>query len=76
MILQIENGDVTLQKEEDILEHATEYYKNLLGPSEKPIFNLDPNCWDLEQKVTAEENETLTEPFSMKEIRLLSFLWR
>jgi hypothetical protein len=30
-----EGRQYTLQKEEDILEHATEYYKTLFGPSEK-----------------------------------------
>jgi hypothetical protein len=34
MIFQIENGNAILQKEEEILSHATDYYKTLFGPSE------------------------------------------
>jgi hypothetical protein len=73
MIFQMDNGDNTLQKEEDILEHAIEYYKTLFGPSEKPLFDLDPDCWKHEEKVTEEENEALTKPFSLEELRVAIF---
>jgi hypothetical protein len=69
----MEKGDSTLQKEEDILEHATEYYKTLFGPSEKPLFDLDLDCWKQEERITEEENEDLTKPFSLKEIRVAIF---
>jgi hypothetical protein len=62
-----------LQKEEDILSHATEYYKKLFGPSEKPIFNLDSECWGQEDKVTTEENEALIKPFSVEELKTAIF---
>jgi hypothetical protein len=75
MILQIEDGDVTLQKKKDILSHAIEYYKKLFGPSEKPIFNLDSECWDQEEKVTEEENESLTKPFSVEELKSAIFFY-
>jgi hypothetical protein len=69
-----EGRQYTLQKEEDILEHATEYYKTLFGPSEKkPLFDLDPDCWKHEEKVTEEENEALTKPFSLEELRVAIF---
>jgi hypothetical protein len=72
MIFQIENADTILQKEE-ILGHAIEYYKTLFGPSEKPLFDLDPDYWSQEEKVTEEENEALTKPFSLEELRVSIF---
>jgi hypothetical protein len=51
------------------LQHATEYYKNLFGPSESPMFSLDPNCWEQKEKITEEENLQLTQPFTKEEIR-------
>jgi hypothetical protein len=35
----------TIEDEKEILNHATEYYKELFGPSESPAFSLDPECW-------------------------------
>jgi hypothetical protein len=65
LIFNMEKGGTTIQGEE-ILAHATDYYKNLFGPSEKPLFNLDSDCWTQEERVTKEENEHLTKPFSME----------
>jgi hypothetical protein len=43
-IFQLEKEGEIIDKKEDILQHATEYYKSLFGPSESPMFSLDPNC--------------------------------
>jgi hypothetical protein len=45
MIFQIERGDEILHSEKEILAHASDYYKNLFGHAEKPLFSLDPECW-------------------------------
>lgn len=51
------------------MNHATKYYKSLFGPSESPIFSLDPNCWDQNEKITEEENIQLVQPFTEEEIK-------
>lgn len=43
--------------------------KNLFGPSENPLFSLDPDCWHQNEKVTQIENEKLTEPFTEEEVK-------
>jgi hypothetical protein len=58
-----------LNKDEEMIKHATEYYKNLFGPSDSPTFSLDPDCWEQYEKVTNEENEALIRPFSEEEIK-------
>jgi hypothetical protein len=44
-IFHLEKDGENIDKEEDILKHATEYYRDLFGPSENPTFSLDPECW-------------------------------
>jgi hypothetical protein len=39
----------------------------LFGPSDSPIFNLSHDCWEQHEKVTEEENNLLTRPFSEEE---------
>jgi hypothetical protein len=46
MIFQIERGDEILHSEKEILAHASDYYRNLFGRAEKPIFSLDPEVLD------------------------------
>jgi hypothetical protein len=68
-IFHLENEVESIDREEDIIKHATEYYKTLFGPSESPIFSLDPDCWAPNEKITEEENTQLIKPFSEDEIK-------
>jgi hypothetical protein len=65
----LEREGENIDREDDIIKHATKYYKDLFGPSESPIFSLDPDCWDQNEKITEEENIQLIKPFSEDEIR-------
>jgi hypothetical protein len=76
LIFNLEHDSNILEKDEDILTHATNYYRELFGPSESPVFHLDPNCWGPKEKVTQEENEKLVSPFTMEELRVAVFFWR
>jgi hypothetical protein len=68
-IFHLEKEGESIDKEDDIIKHATYYYKDLFGPSESPIFSLDPDCWDQNEKITEEENIQLTKPFTDDEIK-------
>jgi mannosylglycoprotein endo-beta-mannosidase len=65
----LEKDGENIDKEEDILKHVTEYYKELFGPSESPTFSLDPYCWEQNEKITEEENIQLIKPFTKQEIK-------
>lgn len=69
--LQHENG--IMSTDEQILEHASQYYKNLFGPSDKSFFYMKEGCWNEEEKVNKEENEKLIKDFSRKEVREVIF---
>jgi hypothetical protein len=66
---QTESEGGSIDREEDIIKHATEYYKNLFGPSESPLFSLEPDCWAPSEKITEVENSQLIKPFSEDEIK-------
>jgi hypothetical protein len=76
MIFQLERGDEILQSEKEILAHASDYCRNLFGHEEKHVFSLGPECWTQGEKVTEEENEALTRPFSLEELKKPFFQWR
>jgi hypothetical protein len=52
---------------------ATDYYKDLFGPSEDPTFSLNPEVWNQNEKVTKEENAFLIRHFSEDEIKKVVF---
>jgi hypothetical protein len=65
----MEKEDGNISKDEDIVKHATKYYKELFGPLESPTFSLNPDCWDQNEKITKEENNLLTRQFTEEEIK-------
>jgi hypothetical protein len=67
-IFHLEKDGGTIEDEKEILDHATEYYKELFGPSESPAFSLDPECWGADEKINEAENLLLTRPFTEEEI--------
>jgi hypothetical protein len=69
--LQGENGSI--EGDELISKHVTQYYKNLFGPSSNANIHLDSNCWDPGEKISKEENKELTKEFTMEEIKFAVF---
>jgi hypothetical protein len=69
IIFNLDRDGECMNKDEEMIKHATEYYKNLFGPSDSPTFSLDPDCWEQDEKVNNEENESLIRPFSEEEIK-------
>lgn len=68
-IISLKDGDTVIEGDENLLKHATEYYKMLFGPAPGNAFALDPSLWREDQKVTLEENDALVRPFSESEIK-------
>ena len=48
-ILSMEDGTRIIEGDEDLLNHATTYYKNLFGPEIGNAFPLDPSLWNDEK---------------------------
>jgi hypothetical protein len=63
----------TAKTPEEIMDVATEYYKNLLKFESRPDINIDQEFFSREEKVSAEENDILEEVFSEQEIKKVVF---
>jgi hypothetical protein len=51
-IYSLQDGDVNISGDENLLKHATEYYKCLFGPGTRDALTLDPDLWPDEDTVT------------------------
>ena len=63
VIVMIEDGDRTIEGNEELLAHPTNCYRNLFGPA----------LWGEDEKVSAEENSVLIQPFFEDEIKFALF---
>lgn len=68
-IFSLVGDDGVIEGDEEIREHATQFYKSLFGSPDKPNTHLNPNCWDGNEKVDSFENEQLVRPFTEEEIK-------
>jgi hypothetical protein len=68
-ITSFTGSDGVVEGDENLIKHATEYYKELFGPGQGNTFPLDPDMWEWYEMVTTLGNEELTQPFSEKEIK-------
>jgi hypothetical protein len=65
----LEDGLNHITGDEELLKHATSYYKTLFGHGLGNAFALDPSLWPMEDYVSNAENEELTIPFDLEEIQ-------
>ena len=72
-IISFMDGNDVIEGESNLCNHATEFYKNLYGPVPGNTFPLNEDLWDHGEKITTEDNEMLTQPFSKTEIRTRLF---
>ena len=52
-----------------MLEHAVDFYRKLFGKEENSGVKLGQDFWEVNEKVTALENELLEAPFTENEVR-------
>ena len=68
-IMYLKDGDSTIKGDDDLIQHATSYYKELFGPAAGNIFQIDPDLWEDMEKVRTDENDELTKPFTEEEVK-------
>lgn len=69
----LEDGEVIIEGTKDLLTHVTHYYKNLFGPAPGNLFQISNSLWGVNDTVTAEDNQVLTKPFTVEEIKRALF---
>jgi hypothetical protein len=72
-IYSLEDGLDHITGDDNLLRHATSYYKNLFSQGSGNSFHLDPSLCPLEDMVTSSENDELVRPFSMEKIQVALF---
>jgi len=68
-IISLEKDGEIVEGDENLLNHATEYYTNLFGPEEDHNIHIDQSLWDEVEKVSDVDNENLCKPFCEQEIK-------
>lgn len=68
-VITLENNGETIEGDENLLKHATEYYTTLFGPEEDHNIHIDQSLWEELEQVTNQDNEALCRPFSESEIK-------
>jgi hypothetical protein len=71
--LPYQDGEKLVEGDQNLLKLATKYYKEPFGPAENHNIPLDPSLWTHDEKVTTEDNESLTKPFSVEEVKYALF---
>ena len=69
----MEDGERVIEGDENLVNHATSYYKTLFGPDIGNTFPLDPSLWNNDEKVSEEDNSALIKPFTEEEIKFALF---
>jgi hypothetical protein len=68
-IFSLKNGDSVIQGDDDLLNHATQLYKNLFGPAEDRGVRLNVDIWNNAEKLDDTDSETLSRRFTEKEVK-------
>jgi hypothetical protein len=68
-VISLENNGETIEGDENLLKHATEYYSNLFGPEVEHRIQIDQSLWNELEQVSELDNENLCKPFSEQEIK-------
>jgi hypothetical protein len=72
-IYTLQKKGVLISGTENLLIHATDYYKALFSPREGNAFDLSSSLWSEDENVTERENESLVSPFNEEEIKTTLF---
>ena len=73
MIFSLEGGNGIIKEQNQLLDHATQYYKSLFGPGGDSRVELDPKCWGIHEKISMVDNNHLTAPFTEEEVKRAIF---
>jgi hypothetical protein len=68
-ICSLKNGESLVQGDEDLLQRATDFYRNLFGPAKDRGVRLDENVWNTDEKLNDLDRENLGRRFTMEEVK-------
>lgn len=72
-IFSLKHEEQIIEGDEALVKHATQFYKDLFGPSTTSGFHMEAGCWEHEEMVSSQESEELEKVFSESEIKRAVF---
>jgi hypothetical protein len=72
-LYSLDDNGTLVEGTNDLLKHATAYYKDLFGPAPGNMFKLSSNLWSMDETLSVEDNRDLTRPFSEEEMKNAMF---
>jgi hypothetical protein len=68
-IFSLKNGESVIQGDKELLNHATQFYKNLFGPAEDRGVRLNAEIWENAEKLDDRDREILSRRFTEQEVK-------
>ena len=68
-VLCLKNGEDMVEGTKDLLDLATNYYKDLFGPAPGNLFEISPGLWSPEERLNEEDNNNLSREFTCEEVK-------
>jgi SAM-dependent methyltransferase len=65
----LKDNGLVIEGTDNLIDHATTYYKNLFGPAPGNIFSFNHDMWKPHEKLNDADNEILRKPFSMEDVK-------
>ena len=72
-IHSLKAGDVEIEGTDNLIAHATEFYKNMFDPVPGNEFHMDPNAWSINEKLDEIDNADLCRAFTEAEVKVALF---
>lgn len=72
-MISLEKDGEVIERDENLLKLASEYYAELFGPVPQHDIHLDPTIWNKSYTLTKSDNEVLCQPFTESEIKTALF---
>ena len=62
-------SEVEIEGTDNLITHATEFYKDLFGPAQGNQFHLDPDAWSEDERLSEDDNRDLCREFTETEVK-------
>jgi hypothetical protein len=72
-MFSLKENDILIEGTDNLISHATAYYKNLFGPAASNILDFHVNMWKPHEKLCKEDSLILARPFTVEEVKTALF---
>ena len=70
---QLNHNNLVIEGTSNLINHATEYYKELFGPAPGNLFSILEELWSVNERLNNLDNNCLIRPFTVQEVKAAMF---